>query len=65
MDPWLRQILRCPRCTSPLDDADGPDGAAELWCDGSLDPTCRLQYRVDGGVPVLLVDEARRPDGSV
>lgn len=61
---WVRAILRCPACRSPLDDAAGPGGAAELWCDGSLDPSCRRQYRFDDAIPVLLVEEARHPGGS-
>ena len=52
IEPWLREILRCPRCHGVLEDrdADGP----QLACTGE----CRLVYRVDSGVPVLLVDEA-------
>jgi len=53
IEPWLRDILRCPSCGGALADGDGPDGA-ELQCTG-----CPLAYRVDGGIPVLLVDEAR------
>jgi hypothetical protein len=61
LEPWLREILRCPRCHSELADTTGPDGRPELWCTGALDPDCGLQYRIDDGVPVLLVDEARAP----
>jgi hypothetical protein len=61
LEPWLRGILRCPRCGSELADATGPEGGPELWCTGAADSSCRLQYRIDDGVPVLLVDEARRP----
>lgn len=61
LDPWLREILRCPWCRGELADATGPDGGPELWCTGAVDPACRRQYRIDDGVPVLLVDEARRP----
>lgn len=61
LDPWLRGILRCPRCGSELADATGPGGSPELWCTGERDAQCRLQYRIDDGVPVLLVDEARTP----
>ncbi|MGF1664608.1 MAG: Trm112 family protein [Kineosporiaceae bacterium] len=61
VEPWLRDILRCPRCRSGLVDATGPEGGPELWCTGEADLGCRLRYRVDDGVPVLLVDEARSP----
>ena len=56
IEPWLREILRCPRCTSELADAIGAGGAPELQC---TDPSCALAYRIDDGIPVLLVDEAR------
>jgi uncharacterized protein len=53
IEPWLREILRCPACHSTLVDEQGPAGP-ELQCTG-----CALAYRVDDGIPVLLVDEAR------
>lgn len=56
LEPWLREILRCPACRSELRDDTGPTGP-ELVCTSS---TCGLAYRYDEGVPVLLVDEARR-----
>ncbi len=59
IEPWLREILRCPACRSELDDGTGPQGP-ELVCTAT---TCGLAYRVDDGVPVLLVDEARAPLG--
>ena len=57
IEPWLREILRCPACrwSSPTPPAD--DGP-ELHCTNA---ECGLQYRIDDGVPVLLVDEARKP----
>lgn len=55
---WLRKILRCPQCRSELRDGHGPSGGPELQC---CDPGCGLAYRVDDGIPVLLVDEARPP----
>ena len=58
IEPWLREILRCPQCRSELADATGPEGAPELHCTNT---ECGLQYRIDDGVPVLLVDEARKP----
>ncbi len=58
LEPWLREILRCPACHSELRDDTGPEGGPELVCTSG---TCGLAYRIDDGVPVLLVDEARRP----
>ena len=55
IEPWLREILRCPQCKSELVDGTGPTGP-ELQC---TSPECGLAYRVDDGIPVLLVDEAR------
>jgi uncharacterized protein YbaR (Trm112 family) len=57
IEPWLREILRCPSCRATLLDGAGPDGGEELQCTG-----CRLAYRIDDGIPVLLVDEARQRD---
>lgn len=57
IEAWLREILRCPACRSELADAHG-EGGPELACTNG---ECGLVYRIDDGVPVLLVDEARRP----
>jgi len=48
----LLDILVCPRCRGPL--------AVEqesLRCDA-----CRLRYRVDDGIPVMLISEAESLD---
>ena len=58
IESWLREILCCPKCLGQLRDDVGPDGGPELVCTSS---TCGLAYRLDGGIPVLLVDEARAP----
>lgn len=58
IEPWLREILRCPRCRGELRDDTGPTGGPELVC---ARDTCGLAYRLDDGIPVLLVDEARSP----
>jgi len=55
IEPWLREILRCPACGGVLRDGSGPHAAPELRC-----PAGALAYRVDDGIPVLLVDEARQ-----
>lgn len=57
MEPWLREILRCPKCRAELRDEAGADGP-ELACTSA---ECGLVYRIDDGVPVLLVDEGRAP----
>ncbi len=60
IDPWLREILRCPACRSELGDAGTAD-APVLACTDTTGGSCGLVYRIDEGIPVLLVDEARKP----
>ncbi len=55
IDPTLRELIRCPSCRATLEDAVQEWGE-ELVCTG-----CGLAYPVRDGIPVLLVDEARRP----
>ena len=55
IEPWLRELLRCPKCHAELRDQADDAGAPQLACTSS---TCGLVYRVDDGIPVLLVDEA-------
>lgn len=45
----LLEILVCPACHGAM----GLDGS-ELVCAG-----CRLAYRVEGGVPIMLPEEGR------
>jgi uncharacterized protein YbaR (Trm112 family) len=59
IESWLREILRCPACRSTLRDVTGPGGEPELACTG-----CSLAYRIEDGIPVLLVDEARDRDAD-
>ena len=47
----LTEVLVCPKSKQPL-----IYFAAEGFL---LCPASRLQYRIDGGVPVLLIEEAR------
>lgn len=51
LDPDLLAIIVCPACRADL--AARED---ELECQG-----CGLVYPVRDGIPVLLVDEARKP----
>jgi len=48
--PELLEILVCPACRSALAEHE-----VSLQC---LNPECRLRYRVDDGIPILLIDEA-------
>ncbi|MFE2126143.1 Trm112 family protein [Streptomyces amritsarensis] len=57
LEAGLLQILACPACHAPLEDKSA-DENPELLCTGQ---DCALAYPVRDGIPVLLVDEARRP----
>jgi uncharacterized protein len=57
IDDWLLEILACPACHAPL---RPDDPASELVCTNGA---CALAYPVRDDIPVLLVDEARRPGG--
>ena len=60
LDPKLLEIIVCPQChgeLSPMETTAFEDAGGELVCQGS----CGYAYPVRDGIPVLLVDEARRP----
>ena len=62
---WLREILVCPAGKHPLADAVGPDGTSELVCTQDCGTAgVRRAYRIDDGIPILLVDEARLVDAT-
>jgi hypothetical protein len=56
LDPGLLELLACPSCHAPL---RVDEAAEELVC-----TSCRLAYPVRDDIPVLLIDEARKPEGS-
>ena len=56
LDPLLMDILVCPECKSELN-VDEPN--EELIC-----TVCGLIYPVRDDIPVMLVDEARRPEAA-
>lgn len=62
IDPWLRDILRCPITHSELLDGTGPDGAPELQAKDADEQGRRRAYRVEDGIPVLIPEEARFMD---
>ena len=53
LDPVLLEILVCPHCKGSLTVDQTNE---ELICNG-----CGLIYPVRDNIPVMLVDEARRP----
>jgi uncharacterized protein YbaR (Trm112 family) len=50
IDDELLKILACPACKTPV--GEEKDG---LLC---LNAECRRFYRIDDGIPVMLIDEA-------
>ena len=59
IEPWVREILRCPVTGAELTDGVGPGGAPELV---STDPDRPLAYPIRDGVPIMLAEEARKLD---
>ena len=50
LDPKLLEILACPKCKGPL---------APLEDHSALDcRNCKLRFRVEGDIPIMLIDEA-------
>ncbi|GAA2098792.1 Trm112 family protein [Microlunatus panaciterrae] len=56
--PELLQILACPNCHASL---AVDHEREELVCTAA---DCALAYPVRDGIPVLLIDEARRPESQ-
>jgi uncharacterized protein YbaR (Trm112 family) len=56
--PELLEILVCPKSKAPLEYHAGPPEV--LVCRES-----RLVYRVDNGIPVMLIDEATPLDETL
>ena len=46
----LKEILACPKCKGEL---EFREPQAEIRCNA-----CRLAFRIDDGIPVMLLDEA-------
>jgi uncharacterized protein YbaR (Trm112 family) len=57
LEAGLLEILACPACHAPLRDESAAE-PPELTCTSG---DCGLAYPVRDEIPVLLVDEARRP----
>jgi len=51
LDKRLLEILACPKCKGDLEYRTEP--AETLVCH-----PCRLVYRVEDGIPIMLIDEA-------
>lgn len=55
LDPKLLELIVCPACRSAL---AVDEAAEELVCGNT---GCGLAYPVRNDIPVLLIDEARKP----
>ena len=55
LEDWVLDIIVCPKCRAGL---RADDAASELVCTG-----CGLAYPVRDNIPVLLIEEARQPEG--
>ena len=53
LDKALLEILACPACKSPV-----VEKGDWLICQNSQ---CGLQYPVRNGIPIMLIDEAKKP----
>lgn len=47
----LAELLACPKCKGEL---AYPEGVEEIRC-----LSCRLAYRIEDGIPVMLIEESR------
>ncbi|HEU0301921.1 MAG TPA: Trm112 family protein [Longimicrobium sp.] len=50
IEPWLLELLVCPKCKGDLRYEQSPEA---LVCERD-----RLRYEVRDGIPILLIDEA-------
>ncbi|HYR19036.1 MAG TPA: Trm112 family protein [Myxococcales bacterium] len=55
VEPELKEILACPKCKGELEFRDAQN---EIVC-----RHCKLVYRVEDDIPVMLVDEAKPLEG--
>lgn len=51
VDPDLLEILACPKCKARVEQE-----AERLVC-----VRCGLRYRVEDGIPIMLIEEAEAP----
>jgi uncharacterized protein YbaR (Trm112 family) len=54
LDKKLLDILACPKCKGDLAYKDTPEQES-LTCS-----RCKLKYRVEDGIPIMLIDEAEK-----
>lgn len=55
IDKELLEVLACPKCKGDLVLEEDESG---LIC-----PACRLRYRIEDEIPIMLIDEAQPLEG--
>jgi len=56
LDKKLLDVLACPKCKGSLKYTNTPKEES-LTCG-----KCRLKYKVDDGIPIMLIDSAEKID---
>ena len=56
IEPWLLELLVCPKCKGELRYEQSPES---LVCERD-----RLRYEVRDDIPILLIDEAKPLEGA-
>ena len=56
LDPTLLDIIVCPACHTDVELVGDDTAPPELVCQG-----CGLAYPIRDDIPVMLVDDARKP----
>ena len=56
IDKELLEILACPKCKG---DIEYDEENQKLIC---LNPDCGLRYPIRDGIPIMLIDEAEKPE---
>ena len=59
----LLQILRCPACVTSSDEPpeSTEKGELELREDGLICRQCGRRFKIEDGIPNMLLDEAEKP----
>ena len=60
LSPDLLAVLACPESKQPLLYFQGGELGDQPEAGFLLCPSSRLRYRIEGDIPVMLVDEAER-----
>jgi uncharacterized protein len=64
LSPDLLAVLACPESKQPLLYFSGGEQGSQPEAAFLLCPASRLRYRIEGDVPVMLVEEAERLEPS-